>query len=49
MFVEDTPITVTFEGSLIGNEDKGDFSKDESPIGRSIISHDFITNKIIGN
>jgi hypothetical protein len=49
MFVEDTPITVTFEGSLIGNEDKGDFSKDESPIGRSIISHDFITNKLIGN
>ena len=49
MFTENTPITVTLEGSLIGNRDKGDFSKDESPIDRSIISNDFITNKIIGN
>ena len=49
MFTNNTPITVTLEGSLIGNRDKGDFSKDESPIDRSIISNDFITNKIIGN
>ena len=49
MFTNNVPITVTLEGSLIGNRDKGDFSKDESPIDRSIISNDFITNKIIGN
>lgn len=41
--------TVEFGGALVGNDDYGDFSKDESPIGRSMISHDFITNKIIGN
>ena len=41
--------TVEFGGALVGNDDYGDFSKDESPIGRSMISHDFITNKIKGN
>ena len=41
--------TVEFGGALVGNDDYGDFSKDESQIGRSMISHDFITNKIKGN
>jgi len=48
-FQNDVIKTVEFGGALVGNEDKGDFSKDELPIGRSIISHDFITNKITGN
>jgi hypothetical protein len=48
-FTNDTIVSVEIGGALVGNDDYGDFSKDESPIDRSMISNDFITNKIIGN
>tara|TARA_R110002012_G_scaffold186719_3_gene353439 strand:+ start:1850 stop:2818 length:969 start_codon:yes stop_codon:yes gene_type:complete len=48
-FTNDTIVSVEIGGALVGNDDYGNFSKDESPIGKSMISNDFITNKIIGN